>query len=243
MIEVTQRNAPSAPNLGRRIGETLQLLQDSVPMQRHVVHAGDTIYRVGQDFECLHVLHCGLVKLVNLSAEGREQVVSLHFKGDWLGMDGIATGHYACEAIALDTGEVWSIRYDALLQAAVRTPALLTALHEAMSRALALNHESLQTRHGLPTDARVAEFLRYWSDAQAQRGQRTDQITLCLSRSEIGNYLGMTLESVSRALSHLARVDVIRFLEKGRREIHIPKMEALRSFVQSNANAHGAAVV
>ncbi len=237
MNEATQRDAQLTRNLVARIGAMLQLLQESVSIQRRMVHAGDAIYRVGQEFGCLHMLNCGLVKLVSLSAEGREQLVSLHFRGDWLGVDGLATGQYACDAIALDTGEVWSVRYEALLQASARTPALLMALHEAMSRALALNHESLQSRLSLPAEARVAEFLRYWSDALAQRGQRTDRITLYLSRSEIGNYLGMTLESVSRALSHLARVDLIRFLEKGRRDIEIPRMEALSGFIQRTANA------
>jgi CRP/FNR family transcriptional regulator len=240
MTEAIQRNAETTPNLGQRISAMLQLLRDSVPIERRMVHAGDVVYRVGQDFERLYVLNCGLVKLVNLSAEGREQLVSLHFKGDWLGVDGIATGHYACDAVALDTGEVWSVRYEALLQASARTPALLMALHEAMSRALALNHEALQSRLALPAEARVAEFLRYWSDAVAQRGQRADRITLRLSRSEIGNDLGMTLESVSRALSHLARVDLIRFLEKGRRDIQIPRVEALSGFIQRTASAQGA---
>jgi len=69
----------------------------------------------------------------------------------------------------------------------------------------------------LPADARVADFLRYWVDSLARRGMRTDQITLRMTRAEIGNYLGMTLESVSRALSHLARCSLIEFVEKGRR--------------------------
>jgi CRP/FNR family transcriptional regulator len=217
----------------RRIADMLQLMQDSVPIQRRVVHAGDTVYQVGQQFGSLHIVNSGVFKMVNLSGEGHEQVVGLHFKGDWLGLDGIATAHYGCDAVAMDTGEVWAIRYDALLQAAVRTPALLTALHEAMSRELIRDHDSLLSLCTLPADARVAGFLRYWADALAQRGLRTDQITLRMTRAEIGNYLGMTLETVSRALSRLARGDVIRFTEKGHRDIHIPQVEALTAFMQS----------
>ena len=63
------------------------------------------------------MLNSGFFKIVNLSADGREQVVGLHFKGDWLGFDGIASGRYGCDAVAMDTGEVWAIRYDALLAA------------------------------------------------------------------------------------------------------------------------------
>ena len=219
----------------RRIADTLQLLQDSFPIHRRIVRAGDTVYQVGQEFGCLYVVNSGYFKMVNLSGEGREQVVGLYFRGDWLGLDGIATAHYACDAVAMDTGEIWAIRYETLIQAAVRAPALLTALHEAMSRELTRDHDSMLSLCTLPADARVAGFLRYWADALAQRGLRTDQITLRMTRAEIGNYLGMTLETVSRALSRLARGDVIRFTEKGRRDIHIPQVEALTAFIQRTA--------
>jgi len=86
----------------------------------------------------------------------------------------------------------------------------------------------------LPADARVADFLRYWAQSLARRGLRTDQITLRMTRAEIGNYLGMTLETVSRALSRLARCNLIRFAEKGRREISIPEVDALADFVQAS---------
>jgi len=169
---------------------------------------------------------------VNLSPDGREQVVGLKFRGDWLGFDGIAQGRYSCDAIAMDTGEVWIIRYDALLAACLRQPALLNALHEAMSRVIANDSDSMMSVCTLPADARVAEFLRYWAKSLADRGMRTDQITLRMTRAEIGNYLGMTLESVSRALSKLARDKVIAFVEKGRRDVSIPDVAALSAFVQ-----------
>lgn len=225
-------NSSCNESFGQRIAQTLQLLQAILPIQRRVVHAGDKIYQVGQSFNSLHVVSTGMVKVVNLSADGREQVVALHFRGDWLGLEAIATGHYTCDAVAMDTGEVWSVPYAQLLSAALREPELLRVLHHAMSCQLARDHDSLQSLCALPTDARVASFLHYWADAMAQRGLRTDQISLHMTRAEIGNYLGMTLESVSRALSRLARCDIIRFLEKGRREIHIPHVEALNSFVK-----------
>ena len=200
-------------------------------------HAGDTIYQAGESFGCLYVLNSGFAKIVNLSQDGREQVVGLHFRGDWLGLDGIATGRYGCDAVAMDTGEVWSVRYDALLVAAAKQPALLGVMHHAMSREIGRDRDTMLSLCTLPADARVADFLRYWADALAERGLRTDQITLRMTRAEIGNYLGMTLESVSRALSRLARGDVIRFSEKGRRDIEIPEVGALTQFIQRTAGA------
>jgi CRP/FNR family transcriptional regulator len=132
----------------------------------------------------------------------------------------------------MDTGEVWVIAYDAVLAACGRDFELLTTLHAAMSREIARDRDSLMSVCTLPADARVADFLRYWAESLARGGLRTDQITLRMTRAEIGNFLGMTLETVSRALSRLARDKVIVFAEKGRREVQIPDVGALSSFVQ-----------
>jgi CRP/FNR family transcriptional regulator len=218
--------------IAQAITETLRLVQEQLAPQRRVVHAGDTVYQAGQRFSHLHILNSGMVKVVNLSNDGREQVVGLKFRGDWLGFDGIAGGHHACDTVAMDTGEVWSFRYDTLLAACATQPALMKLLHEAMSREIARDRDSLMSVCSLPADARVADFLRYWADSLAKRGLRTDQITLRMTRAEIGNYLGMTLETVSRALSRLARQGLIRFAEKGRREVQIPEVGALSAFIQ-----------
>ncbi len=216
----------------RHVADTLRLLNDRLLPKRRVVHAGEVVYGSGDRFDTLYVLTSGSFKMVNLSADGREQVVSLKFRGDWLGFDGIAAGAYSCDAVAMDTGEVLAIRYQHLLSASVACPALLTALHEAMSREIGRERDSLMSVCTLPADARVAEFLRYWADSLARSGMRCDQITLRMTRAEIGNYLGMTLETVSRALSKLARFDVISFAEKGRRDIRIPDVAALSGFIQ-----------
>jgi CRP/FNR family transcriptional regulator, anaerobic regulatory protein len=226
-----QSEANSNRDASVSIAATLKLLNDCLVPQRRVVHAGDSIYQAGERFGNLHILHSGFVKIVSLSADGREQVVGLKFRGDWLGFDGIAGGQYSCDAVAMDTGEVWVFKYADLLAACLDEPLLLTRLHQAMSREIAHDRDSLMSVCTLPADARVAEFLRYWAQSLAMRGLRTDHITLRMTRAEIGNYLGMTLETVSRALSKLARDKVIAFNEKGRREVHIPDVAALAALV------------
>ena len=89
----------------RSVDETLKLLCDTLSPQRRVVHAGDLIYQAGERFEHLYILNSGFFKIVTLAADGREQVVGLKFRGDWLGFDGIAQGRYTCDAVAMDTGE------------------------------------------------------------------------------------------------------------------------------------------
>lgn len=216
----------------QRIADALALLNDALAPQRRVLHAGERIYQAGGNFDNLYVMNSGFFKVVNLTPDGREQVVGLKFRGDWLGFDGIAGGQYSCDAVAMDTGEVWVFKYADLLTACLEEPLLLTKLHEAMSREIAHDRDSLMSVCTLPADARVAEFLRYWVQSLAMRGLRTDQITLRMTRAEIGNYLGMTLETVSRALSKLARDKVIAFNEKGRREVHIPDVAALSAFTR-----------
>jgi CRP/FNR family transcriptional regulator len=221
----------------RRIAEMLALVAERVAPTRRMVHAGETIYRCGDAFTQLFILNTGCCKIVNSAADGRAQVVGLQFRGDWLGFDGIAGGRYRCDAVALDTGEVWALRYDALLAACANHPPLMALLHAEMSRIIGRDRDALLALTTLSADARVAEFLRLMADALARRGLRTDQITLRLTRAEIGNYLGMTLESVSRALSRLAREQLIGFADGARREIRIPDMSALASFVGAGASA------
>jgi CRP/FNR family transcriptional regulator len=216
----------------RDIEDTLQLISETLAPERRIVHAGDLLYRAGDQFDKLYVMNSGFFKVVNQSADGREQVVGLKFRGDWLGFDGIAGGRYACDAVAMDTGEVWAVAYDAVFAACASKPDLLKLLHQAMSRVIAKDNDSLMSLCTLSADARVANFLLYWADALASRGLRTDRITLRMTRAEIGNYLGMTLETVSRALSKLARDRIIDFCEKGRRDVRIPDLEALSALVQ-----------
>ncbi|MBV8033464.1 Crp/Fnr family transcriptional regulator [Roseateles sp.] len=217
---------------GRRIADTLKLIDTVLAPKRRIVHAGEMIYRAGERFNQLHILNSGFFKLISMSCDGREQVVGLRFRGDWLGFSAISQGSYGCDAIALDTAEVWTLRYDALLQACAEHPALMVVVHEAMSREMMRDRDSLMAICTLPADARVATFLHYWAGALAVRGLRADQFSLRLTRAEIGNYLGLTLETVSRVLSRLARAELIAFNEKSRRDICIPDFPALAAYVE-----------
>jgi CRP/FNR family transcriptional regulator len=231
-IATTSSARALAPGFPTHFPSALAALQENVAVQRRVVHAGEALYQAGEAFSKLFVLNTGFFKVVSLASDGREQVVALKFRGDWLGFDGIAEGRHSCDAVAMDTGEVWVIRYEDLLAACSARPSLMGVLHTAMSRELAEDRESLMSICTLPADARVAEFLGRWVDSLERRGMRTDEITLRMTRAEIGNYLGMTLESVSRALSKLARQNIIAFAQKGRRDVQIPDAGALSAFVQ-----------
>ena len=159
------------------IADTLALLNEVFAPQRRMVHAGDVIYQGGERFGNLYVLNSGFFKIVNLAADGREQVVGLKFRGDWLGFDGIAGGRYTLRR----GGHGHRRGLGAALRGAARRPAprsprCCSAMHEAMSREIARDRDSLMSVCTLPADARVADFLRYWAESlrAARHAHRPD---------------------------------------------------------------------
>lgn len=232
----SNRAAPPPFSPGRGfdpVGDMLSLLAGRLAIRVQSVHAGDTLCCAGRPFGHLYVVNAGCFKTTSCAADGRHQVVALQFRGDWLGFDGIASGRYACDAVAMDVGEVWALRYEELMQACSCTPELMAGVHREMSLAIQRARDAMLSRCTLPATSRVAEFLAVWATSLAGRGQRAEQITLRLTRAEIGSHLGMTLESVSRSLASLVRGRLIRFTEQGRRVIYIPDLAALTAFGQS----------
>lgn len=212
--------------------ESLSLIERHMSYKRRSLHAGDPVQTAGDAFGCLHLVHFGAIKTIVLAACGCQQIVGLHLKGDWVGFDGIATGYSACNGCAMDTSEIWTVCYATLLKTAERVPELMHLLNTAMGSQLARQHKWRIAMATLPADARLADFLRSWVQALALRDLRTDNIRLRLTRAEIGNYLGMTLETVSRSFSRLAKFGLIAFDDKGHRRFAIPDIDALVAFAE-----------
>lgn len=216
---------------------SLDMIERHVPVIKHRVRANDELYICGQPFESLHLINSGIFKIVTLAPDGRERSADFSFDGDWLGFDGIPTGQHSCTAVALDIGEVWTVCYSTLMQAAAKAPSLLHHVLSAISAQLARNRDIALSIGTLSADARVADFLLMWAKSLAERGRRTDEINVHMSRADIGAFLGIRLESVSRSLTKLAQAGVIEFNERGRRDISIPDLAALSHFVQNDAES------
>ena len=215
--------------------DSLALMKQFVPFTQRKVRANEEVYVCGKPFDTLYLISSGLFKIVNLVPDGREQPAGFFFKGDWLGFDGIPTGSHTCSAMALDMGELWSVRYDILLRASVGEPQLMRLVMAAISSQLSRHRDVSLSMGTLSADARVADFILHWALSLEERGMRTDEIDLHLSRAEIGSYLGVRSESVSRALSRLKGAGIIQFQESSHRVIRIPSFDALRDFVQRSA--------
>lgn len=208
----------------------LHFIDQSVRMQRRIVHEGDVLYKQGDRLDRIMVINAGAVKLVTRAADGREMISAFRFKGDWIGIDAIWHGEHECDALALDTGEIWSCAYSQLLSGCREDPVLMQLFLRSISHDLAQAREQLMSLCSLPADARVAHFLYTWTQWLHTRNLRADRILLPLSREEIGSHLGMTLESVSRSLTLLVKLSLIHFAGKCRREICIPDVAALQAF-------------
>ena len=184
------------------------LMGDAAITHRHR-KPGDHLFRAGGAFNFFYVLIAGFAKSCHFSEDGRERTSGVHLRGDILGLDGVATGTYACDAVALDACEVLAIPYALVLAQCERQPALVHELHLAFSAEIYIGRDLMLSMGQRSAEGRVASFLLDISDRFASRGFSATQLQLHLSRQEIGSMLGLQLETVSRTFSQFAKLGLI----------------------------------
>ena len=184
------------------------LIGDFAITRRHR-KPGDYRFRAGAAFHFFYVLNSGFAKSCYVSEDGRERTTGVHFRGDILGHDGVATGSYGCDAVALNACEVLAIPYETVLARCQNNPDLVHELHRAFSAEIRNDRDLLLSMTNLSADGRVASFLLDVSVRSASRGFSATQLQLHLTRQEIGSMLGLQLETVSRAFSHFAKLGLI----------------------------------
>lgn len=177
---------------------------------QHVQYkAGQRIYTVGQPFDTLYVVYSGFLKSVIIDDAGHEQVVAFPMKSDLLGVDAIHGSVHQTEAVALSACEVILIPFKTLTALGRTQPDLEVALYSVMGRELAREQSLISALGSLGAEARVARFLAFMSSRFEEMGYSGKQFNLRMTREEIGNYLGLTLETISRTLSAFATAGLI----------------------------------
>jgi CRP/FNR family transcriptional regulator len=184
-------------------------LLDFVVVSRRTVQRGQTLYRTGDRCDTLYALRAGFFKTVVISANGVEQVTGLRMAGDVLGLDGVATGRHGCDAVALDTAEVCVAPFPNLLRQALHADALQRAVVCALGREIDREQALLLLLGGMWGVQRVAAFLLDVSERMQAHGYSPAEFELRLTRREVGSYLGIELETVSRIVSRLERDGLI----------------------------------
>jgi CRP/FNR family transcriptional regulator len=187
---------------------------------------GQRIYTIGQSFDTLYIVHSGFLKTVLIDEFGNEQVLSFPMRGDLLGVDGIHSRRYASEAVALSNCDVILVPFKKLTALGRVHLELEPAMYGVMSRELVREQAMVSMLGALSAEARVARFLVSLSERFAEMGYSSKFFNLRMTRHEIGSYLGLTLETVSRTLSAFNEIGLISV---DQRAIGINDAEALKS--------------
>ena len=191
---------PSCLPHGLTIPE-LEHIDGRLVMVRRKVAQGEALFRAGDRFDALFEIWTGFFKTLITTNQGREQVTGFQMGGELLGLDGIAAGRHDVDAIALETSQVCVIPYAELEALAGEVPALQRQLHRLMSREIVTDHGVMLHLGSMHAEERVAAFLLNLTDRLFARGFSASALVLRMSREEIGSYLGLTLETVSRTFS------------------------------------------
>ena len=170
---------------------------------RRRVRRGESIYREGDAFVSLFAVWSGVFKTTQLLEDGREQVTGFQMAGEMLGMDGIGPEKHSCSAVALENGEVCVIPYSRLEALGREVHALQQQFHKVMSREIVQEHGVMLLLGTMRAEERLATFLLNLSRRLVARGYSPSEFNLRMTREEIGSYLGLKLETVSRAFSRV----------------------------------------
>lgn len=185
---------------------------------RRRVRSGQHVYRAGQPFRALFLVHAGFLRRSVATADGREQVTGFPMRGELLGVESIGSGHYTVDVVALDDCEIIELAYPAVLDACATIPALQGALTQALAQELRRDQYWMLTLGTLNADQRVAAFLQDLAARHRALGFSASHFVLRMSRVDIASFLALKHETVTRALSHLAAAGIIAV---ERREIRI----------------------
>ncbi len=213
--------------------EGAQLAQlDAIVSRERPLKRGGHLYRAGDTLQSLFAVRTGFLKSSVLHEDGREQVAGFHMMGDLLGMDAIGSGKHECDAMALEDCEICEIPFGRLEQLSQEIPALQRHFHRIMSREIARDYGVMLLLGSMRAEERLAAFLLNLSQRFAARGYSATRFNLRMTREEIGSYLGLKLETISRAFS---RFQEDGMLEVQHKSIEIKAPQRLRAVVGQGA--------
>jgi CRP/FNR family transcriptional regulator len=187
---------------------------DQLVYTRRRVKRGETLYRAGDPFNSLYAVRTGFFKSNVILEDGRDQVTGFHMPGEILGMDGIGTEAHTCNAHALEDGEVCVIPFSRLEEVSREVRNLQHQFHKVMSREIVRDQGVMMLLGTMRAEERLAAFLLNLSQRFVARGYSPSEFHLRMTREEIGSYLGLKLETVSRIFSKFQDQGLIAVQQK-----------------------------
>ncbi len=207
------------------------LLLDQHMLHRVPIRKGEPLYRTGDPFKSLYAVSTGFFKTSILHEDGRTQVTGFQMAGEVLGLDAISTDHHICDAIALEDSAVCEIDFNQFEQLGQLMSNLQHRFNKTLSREIVRDQGIMLLLGSMRAEERLAAFLVNLAKRFSARRQSASQLVLRMTREDIGSYLGIKLETVSRILS---RFHDQQLLEVRGRHIRILKPQGLDRLLNSN---------
>ena len=187
---------------------------ENIVYARRKVKRGESIFAAGDEFKSIYAIRAGFFKTSVVDDEGREQVTGFFMSGELLGLDGIGSGAHNGTATALEDSEVCVMPYAMIEEMARELPALQRHLHSVLAREIVRDHGVMMLLGSMRAEERLAAFLTNLSKRFTRRGFSASEFHLRMTREEIGSYLGLKLETVSRLFSQFQKDGLIAVEQK-----------------------------
>jgi CRP/FNR family transcriptional regulator len=201
---------------------------DEITSAKRKIGRGHSLYLVGDAFESLYAVRSGAFKTMSVSRHGEEKVTGFYMPGELLGLDAINNGKHSFNAVALEDSEVCVIPFQRLEQLAMAMPALQHQLLRLLSSDISRDHGLMLLLGSMTAEQRVAAFLLSLSKRHQRLGFSATHFVLRMTREEMGNYLGLTIETVSRLMSRFQREGLIALRQ---RDIELKNAARLKEIV------------
>lgn len=216
--------------------EEVELLEQYIKRQPPM-QPGQHLYRAGDPGHALYAVRSGCLKTYCTTEDGEEQVLGFTLPGELVGLDGLNNGRYASNSIALETTSICSLPYDQLETLCQRLPSLYRQVMSIVGKVITSDHQMLMLLGKRSAEERLASFLINLSARYKLRGLSPTEFNLPMSRQDIGNYLGLAIETVSRLFAHFQEA---RMLTVRRRQIVLKDLEKLQALVEACITDHSA---
>jgi CRP/FNR family transcriptional regulator len=201
---------------------------DVIVAARRKIKRGAMLFQNGEKFTSLYAIRTGFFKTCVASEDGRDQVTGFQMAGEVIGLDGIVHEHHTCDAVALEDAEVCVMPYDRIEELSREVTGLQRHVHKIMSREIVRDHGMMLLLGSMRAEERLATFLLNLVNRLHARGFSQSELILRMTREEIGSFLGLKLETVSRTFSKFVADGIV---EVKQRHIHILNTDALTDIV------------
>jgi CRP/FNR family transcriptional regulator len=205
---------------------------DDIVAGRRTVKRGATLFRNGEKFTSLYAIRTGFFKTCIASEDGRDQVTGFQMAGEIIGLDGIVNDNHTCDAVALEDAEVCVMPFDRIEELSREVTSLQRHVHKIMSREIVREHGVMLLLGSMRAEERLATFLLNLVQRLHARGFSQSELILRMTREEIGSYLGLKLETVSRTFSKFSDDGIV---EVKQRHVRILNTGALKDIVNPKA--------